>query len=69
VVQDIAPYQSAVTGEAISGRRQHRDHLRAHGLQEVGNEKPTMRPPPIDSSWVKPALRETYNQLRLTGAI
>lgn len=39
VVADIQPYQSAVTGEVIGGRRQHRDHLRAHGLEEVGNEK------------------------------
>lgn len=41
VMGDIAPYQSMKTGEMIGGRRQHREHLRAHGLVEVGNEKVT----------------------------
>lgn len=39
VMGDIKPYQSVVTGEEIGGRRQHREHLKAHGLIEVGNEK------------------------------
>lgn len=43
VIPDIEPYRSVITGEVISGRRQHRDHLRAHGCIEVGNEKP--KPP------------------------
>lgn len=51
VVRDIDPYKSAVTGEVIGGRRQHRDHLRAHGVVEVGNEKLTAhRPAPLPSA-------------------
>lgn len=50
VVRDIDPYKSAVTGEVIGGRRQHRDHLRAHGVVEVGNEKPSSRPAPLPSA-------------------
>jgi hypothetical protein len=38
VMGDITPYVSQVTGEVIEGRRQHREHLRAHNLTEVGNE-------------------------------
>lgn len=38
IVRDIEPYRSVVTGEIISGRRQHREHLREHGLVETGNE-------------------------------
>ncbi len=38
IIPDIEPYKSMVTGEMIGGRRQHRDHLRAHGCFEVGNE-------------------------------
>ena len=38
VVADIAPYRSMRTGERIAGRAQHREHLRRHGLVEVGNE-------------------------------
>lgn len=40
VVPDIQPYKSMQTGEMITGRRQHRDHLRAHGLVELGNDVP-----------------------------
>jgi len=38
VMGDIDPYKSMITGEIIQGRRQHRDHLKAHGKIEVGNE-------------------------------
>ena len=38
VMPDIKPYQSVVTGEEVGGRRQHREHLRAHDLVEVGND-------------------------------
>lgn len=39
VVPDIDPYKSMVTGERIKGRSHHREHIRQHGLVEVGNEK------------------------------
>lgn len=38
VISDIEPYRSVVDGSVIGGRRQHRDHLRAHRKIEVGNE-------------------------------
>lgn len=38
VLGDISPYRSTQTGETISGRAQHREHLKRHGLIEVGNE-------------------------------
>lgn len=38
IIPDIAEYQSMATGEMIGGRRQHREHLRQHGLVEIGNE-------------------------------
>jgi hypothetical protein len=38
IIGDIAPYRSMRTGELIAGRAQHRDHLRQHGLVEVGND-------------------------------
>lgn len=38
VINDLEPYQSAVTGEYIDGRRAHRQHLRRYDLIEVGNE-------------------------------
>lgn len=39
LIRDIQPYRSIVDGSVVSGRRQHKDHLRAHGCVEVGNEK------------------------------
>ncbi len=50
LIGDIKPYRSTITGEEISGRRQHRDHLRAHGCVELGNDMPKItagpkRPP------------------------
>jgi hypothetical protein len=38
IVKDIDPYKSVVDGSVIGGRKQHRDHLKARGLVEVGNE-------------------------------
>jgi hypothetical protein len=43
VIGDIEPYRSMRTGEIITGRAQHREHLSRHGLIEVGNER---LPPP-----------------------
>lgn len=49
VVKDIGEYKSVVTGEVISGRRHHREHLKQHGCVEVGNDfqvsKPVEMPP------------------------
>lgn len=45
VMSDLQPYQSMVDGSMITGRRQHREHLRQHGCIEVGNEKITPKAP------------------------
>lgn len=44
VIGDIAPYQSMVTGEMITSRSRHREHLRQHRLIEVGNETKHLQP-------------------------
>lgn len=44
VIKDIEPYQSMVTGEMITSRSRHRDHLRQHNCIEVGNEKMVSTP-------------------------
>jgi len=39
VIKDIEPFLNvAIDGKPITGRRQKRDMMRAHGLTEVGNE-------------------------------
>ncbi len=46
VIRDINPYRSMVTGEMITSRSKHRDHLRAHGVVEVGNDTSHMKQAP-----------------------
>lgn len=38
IMRDVEPYRSVITREVIGGRAQHREHLKAHGCVEVGNE-------------------------------
>lgn len=38
VIGDIKPYQSQVTGEMITSRSQHREHLKAHNCVEIGDQ-------------------------------
>ena len=49
VIADIDPYISQIDGSLITSRSQHRDHLRAHGCVEVGNEKME----PRKTSWIE----------------
>ncbi len=38
-IGDNVEYQSMVDGSWITGKRQHREHLREHDCEEVGNER------------------------------
>jgi len=38
IMGDITPYQSMIDGSIIQSRSRHRDHLKANGCIEVGNE-------------------------------
>lgn len=44
VMPDIQPYRSMIDGSIINSRSQHREHLRAHGCVEVGNDSSVMKP-------------------------
>lgn len=39
IMRDIGEYRSPLDGAMITSRSQHRDHMRAHDVVEVGNEK------------------------------
>lgn len=45
IVGEIQPYQSQITGEMITSRAQHREHLLRHGYTEVGNDSRLYNPP------------------------
>lgn len=38
IMPDITPYTSMIDGRLITSRSQHREHLKAHGMVEVGND-------------------------------
>ena len=49
VIKDIDPYISQIDGSVITSRSQHREHLRANGCIEVGNEKME----PRQETWIE----------------
>lgn len=44
IVGDIQPYKSMITGEMITSRAKHEEHLRRHGYQEIGNDSSLTKP-------------------------
>ena len=44
VMPDIQPYVSQITGELITSRSRHREHLRDHGYVEIGNDSSLRKP-------------------------
>ncbi len=60
VMNDIKPYQSMVTGEWITSRSQHRDHLKTHKVIEVGNETKYLQPKPKQ---LPPGLKERVREI------
>ena len=58
VMPDIAPYRSMIDGSIIKSRSRHREHLRAHGMQEVGNDPAVLRPRAAPLPDVKPEQRK-----------
>lgn len=62
VMGDIQPYKSMVDGSIIGSRSVHREHLRAHGCVEIGNEtkhlfqrKPLQSPPGLKQTLIEVA--------------
>lgn len=60
VMNDIQPYQSMVTGEMITSRSQHRAHLKAHKVIEVGNETKYLQPKPKQ---LPPGLKDRIREI------
>lgn len=63
---DIKPYQSMITGETISSRSTHRQHLKDHGMVEVGNDSSLTKPyqgmPDTNPQQRKEILRHEVNK-------
>jgi len=63
IVPDIQGYQSQATGEWIGSRSQHRDHLKRHGLIEIGNEKQVNKPREPDRAGIRRAAEEAVRRV------
>jgi len=69
VMPDIKPYQSMIDGTMITSRSQHREHLRQHGCQELGNEplkwldKPYTGIPDANPQGRKELIRAQVNEM------
>ena len=63
VIPDIQGYQSMATGEWISSRSQHRDHLKQHRLIEIGNEKVENKPRGPDRAGIRKAAEEAVRRV------
>ena len=59
IVDDITPYRSQVTGEMITSRSQHREHLRLHDCVEIGDQVHHLKPnqPNFESATRKELIR------------
>ena len=66
IIDDIKPYQSMITGEMITSRAQHREHLKLHGCVEVGDQTHHLKPrmPDFDSSGRKEMIRAQVDAMR-----
>lgn len=64
VMPDIKPYKSMIDGKEITSRSHHREHLRAHGCVEIGNDSSLyQRPKPIQPpAGLKERLIENANR-------
>jgi len=69
VLPEIEPYKSMITGEMITSRTKHREHLKKHGCQELGNEplkwvkKPYEGIPDVNPQGRKELIRAQIDQM------
>ena len=62
VIGDIKGYKSMVTGEMITTRRRHREHLKETNCIEIGNEIPKQQAKPMAP--IEPDIKRAIEELR-----
>jgi hypothetical protein len=69
VMRDIAGYESPIDGKWIGTRSQHRDHMKRHGVIELGNEKPVLKPftPQIPRDSIRAELKSNLERMKAHG--
>ena len=72
IIDDIKPYQSMATGEMITSRSTHRDHLKQHGCVEIGDQNMQVQRPTFESPARKELIRaqiDAMSHAEFKGAI
>jgi hypothetical protein len=66
---DQYDYVSPIDGKHISSKRAHRDHLKRHGVIELGNEKPELKPfsPKIPRETIRAEIRDNLERMKSHG--
>jgi len=71
VIEDMKPYISPIDGKPVKNRAAHRDHMKRHGVIEVGNEKITnqrSRPKDKPDESLKQDLYDSITHLEQRGS-
>lgn len=66
VQTDIQPYKSMVDGSMITSKSQHRDHLKQHGMVEIGNEVNAhmkQEKPKVDREGIRKSIADSIDRL------
>lgn len=61
VMADMKEYRSPLDGTVVRSRKHHRDHMRKHGVIEVGNEKLKGKNGTYDPSNVRDEINRSIN--------
>lgn len=69
VMRDIGEYVSTIDGTFISTRSAHRDHMKRHGVIEMGNEKPKPRKRTIPMDSIRAEMRMQVQRMKFEGKL
>jgi hypothetical protein len=69
VIPDIDGYVSPIDGKFIGSRSEHRDHMKRHGVIELGNDKPKLGGfrPSIPREQIRAEIKDTVERMKAHG--
>ena len=68
LMPDIKPYHNVIDGTVIGSRSEHRNFLKRHNVEEVGDTMPAPEAPVTDREQLKNDIREARRQLEWNEA-
>ena len=61
IIEDIEPFQSPIDQSVIGGRKQKRDHMKAHGVVEY-EKLPEKKPPQVTQAEVAQSFKDAFER-------